>query len=112
MVTDCVFHVALVEVLCHFGPAGQPRKRATLAGALSGRRGGSQAPQDPVGPRWFTLLPTEMFQETEKMSRRDKNNNKRLAKSFVGACFKAASASPTLCHKYLFQRRIYKWGGI
>lgn len=56
MVTDGVFHVTSVVVLRHFGPTGQPQSGATLPRA--GSSGGSQAPQDPVGPSRFTFFPT------------------------------------------------------
>lgn len=61
VITDGVFHVTSVVVLSHFGAAGQAWNGATLprAHSCAGRCSGSQAPQDPVGPSWFTLLPTD-----------------------------------------------------
>jgi len=64
VVTDGVLHVTPVVVLCHFGPAAQPRHGATLPSTE--RSSGPQAPQDPVGPSWFTLLPTRWRMEREK----------------------------------------------
>lgn len=77
VVTDSEFHVTSVVVLCHFGPAGQPWNGATLPCTQScvGRCGGSQAPQDPVSPSWFTLLPTwrgTRKRVTEKREKRKK----------------------------------------
>lgn len=60
VVADGILHVTSVIVLCHFGPAGQAWKGAALPGARvgAGGGGGSETPEDPVGPGRFTLLPT------------------------------------------------------
>lgn len=64
VVADGVLHVTSVIVLRHFGPAGQAQSGAVLPGAGfcagaggGGDSGGSETPQDPVGPGRFTLLP-------------------------------------------------------
>lgn len=124
VVTDSILHVTLVVVLCHFGPAGQPRNRATLSSAQSwvGRCSGSQAPQDPVRPSWFTLLSTGRGSEREWRRRGgEKGRYFHALSERVWVLLRQALwyllsgpflASQTLCRMYLFQHQICRWEGI
>lgn len=123
-------------MLGHFGPTGQPRNGVTLcAQSCVGRCSGSQAPQDPVRPSWFTLLSTGRGLEREWRRRGGKktealscspSTSQELSERGVWVLLSQAlwyllsglkfitalMASPTLCRMYLFQHQIYRWEGI
>lgn len=106
VVTDDVFHVTSVAVLRHFGPAGQPRNGTTLPCTAS-RCGGSQAPENPVGPRRFTLLSTG--RGTERETCREISYNHPLKSEEVCGGKKRKAFSRVLRLVRTFQTGVFKY---
>lgn len=62
MVTNGVAHVTPILMLRHFGGTTQPGGETALQRCIVGRNGGAratQAPEDAIRPRRFSLFSTE-----------------------------------------------------